>query len=239
VADEGVVQTWSWVAEPVPVPDQPLDRPFAFAMILLDGGGHAPPACGRSGLPRRHPERDAGEGALGCRDGGGDHGHRVLLAGGRGGWAAAVSKPGRRRFRDRRCASSSTSGCSRPRHRDRLPRPPRLRLRRVPRGVEVLPRAGRGAHPGPALPDLPQGLRASSRGVSRGRRADHRRGGAARQGHGDHVLHRQRPVHGAEDRAARTSRPTSCSTAPTSPSCTWSSTPRPTRSGWGCASQPA
>lgn len=35
VSDEGVIQSWTWVPEPVP--DQPLDRPFAFALILLDG----------------------------------------------------------------------------------------------------------------------------------------------------------------------------------------------------------
>jgi uncharacterized OB-fold protein len=35
VGDEGVVQSWVWVSEPVP--GQPLDRPFAFALILLDG----------------------------------------------------------------------------------------------------------------------------------------------------------------------------------------------------------
>jgi uncharacterized OB-fold protein len=35
VSDFGVVQSWSWVAEPVA--QQPLDRPFAFAQILLDG----------------------------------------------------------------------------------------------------------------------------------------------------------------------------------------------------------
>jgi uncharacterized protein len=35
VGPEGVVQTWAWVAHPVK--DQPLDRPFAFAMVLLDG----------------------------------------------------------------------------------------------------------------------------------------------------------------------------------------------------------
>ncbi|EFQ82316.1 hypothetical protein HMPREF0063_12478 [Aeromicrobium marinum DSM 15272] len=35
VADEGVVQSWVWVSEPVR--DQPLDRPFAFALIVLDG----------------------------------------------------------------------------------------------------------------------------------------------------------------------------------------------------------
>lgn len=35
VAPTGTVQTWSWVSEPVP--DQPFDRPFAFALVLLDG----------------------------------------------------------------------------------------------------------------------------------------------------------------------------------------------------------
>jgi uncharacterized OB-fold protein len=35
VADTGTVQTWSWVSRPVA--DQPLDRPFAFALVLLDG----------------------------------------------------------------------------------------------------------------------------------------------------------------------------------------------------------
>ncbi|MGH3330790.1 MAG: Zn-ribbon domain-containing OB-fold protein, partial [Nocardioidaceae bacterium] len=35
LAQTGTVQTWSWVSEPVA--DQPFDRPFAFALILLDG----------------------------------------------------------------------------------------------------------------------------------------------------------------------------------------------------------
>lgn len=35
VSDFGTVQSWSWVAEPVA--DQPLDQPFAFAQVLLDG----------------------------------------------------------------------------------------------------------------------------------------------------------------------------------------------------------
>jgi uncharacterized OB-fold protein len=39
VGDEGVVQTWTWVPEPVA--DQPLDRPFAFAHVLLDGADAA------------------------------------------------------------------------------------------------------------------------------------------------------------------------------------------------------
>jgi uncharacterized OB-fold protein len=35
VSDFGTVQSWSWVPEPVS--QQPLDTPFAFAQILLDG----------------------------------------------------------------------------------------------------------------------------------------------------------------------------------------------------------
>ena len=35
VSAYGVVQTWSWVPEPVP--GQPLEKPFAFAHVLLDG----------------------------------------------------------------------------------------------------------------------------------------------------------------------------------------------------------
>lgn len=35
VASEGVVSSWTWVPEPVK--DQPLDRPFAFVLVTLDG----------------------------------------------------------------------------------------------------------------------------------------------------------------------------------------------------------
>ena len=35
VSSSGTVQTWSWVSEPVK--GQPLQRPFAFALVLLDG----------------------------------------------------------------------------------------------------------------------------------------------------------------------------------------------------------
>src|SRR5215204_3084957 len=35
VSDFGMVTSWSWVPEPVA--QQPLDRPFAFAQVLLDG----------------------------------------------------------------------------------------------------------------------------------------------------------------------------------------------------------
>src|SRR3954447_5673830 len=35
VADTGTVTSWSWVSEPVK--GQPFDRPFAFALVTLDG----------------------------------------------------------------------------------------------------------------------------------------------------------------------------------------------------------
>jgi len=35
VADSGVVTTWAWSSEPIP--GQPVDRPFAWALIKLDG----------------------------------------------------------------------------------------------------------------------------------------------------------------------------------------------------------
>jgi uncharacterized OB-fold protein len=35
VSDHGTVISWTWVSEPVK--DQPLDKPFAFALITLDG----------------------------------------------------------------------------------------------------------------------------------------------------------------------------------------------------------
>jgi uncharacterized protein len=39
VADAGVATTWAWIA--VPRQDQPLDRPFAWALIKLDGADTA------------------------------------------------------------------------------------------------------------------------------------------------------------------------------------------------------
>jgi len=39
VGPEGVVTSWTWVSEPAP--HHPLDHPFAFALIRLDGAGTA------------------------------------------------------------------------------------------------------------------------------------------------------------------------------------------------------
>lgn len=52
VAQTGAVQTWTWVSEPVP--GQPLEEPFAFAMITLDGAT----------APMLHAVRAEGPGAM-------------------------------------------------------------------------------------------------------------------------------------------------------------------------------
>jgi uncharacterized OB-fold protein len=39
VGPGGVVTTWAWAARPTP--DQPLDRPFAWALVKLDGADTA------------------------------------------------------------------------------------------------------------------------------------------------------------------------------------------------------
>lgn len=39
VADEGTVQSWAWVTEPLR--KHPVDRPFAWALVLLDGADTA------------------------------------------------------------------------------------------------------------------------------------------------------------------------------------------------------
>jgi uncharacterized OB-fold protein len=39
VADSGTVQSWSWVTEPMR--KHPLDRPFAWALVQLDGADTA------------------------------------------------------------------------------------------------------------------------------------------------------------------------------------------------------
>ena len=51
VSETGVVTTWAWVSEPRP--NQPLDRPFAFALIKLDGADTAMLHAVDSGIPER------------------------------------------------------------------------------------------------------------------------------------------------------------------------------------------
>ena len=57
VGPEGVVTSWTWVD--APNPNHPLDRPFAFALIQLDGADTAMVHV-VDGPARRHQHRRAG-----------------------------------------------------------------------------------------------------------------------------------------------------------------------------------
>jgi uncharacterized OB-fold protein len=70
LVDRGTVTSWTWVAEPRP--HQPLERPFAFALIRVDGAHtsmlHAvdagTEAAMRTGMRVRVRWRDETEGAI-------------------------------------------------------------------------------------------------------------------------------------------------------------------------------
>lgn len=70
VADCGVVTTWSWISNPRP--KHPLQRPFAWALVLLDGAGtamlHVVDAADesllRTGMRVRARWRDETQGAI-------------------------------------------------------------------------------------------------------------------------------------------------------------------------------
>lgn len=70
LGDTGTVTTWSW--EPRPRPNQPLDRPFAWALVRLDGADtgllHAldagRPKAVSTGMPVRIRWADEREGAI-------------------------------------------------------------------------------------------------------------------------------------------------------------------------------
>ena len=51
LGETGTVTTWSW--EPEPRPNQPLDRPFAWALIRLDGADTAMLHAVDAGTPDR------------------------------------------------------------------------------------------------------------------------------------------------------------------------------------------
>jgi hypothetical protein len=69
VGQSGVVTTWTWIT--APRPNHPLQRPFAFALIRLDGADtamlhcvDAPEASTQSGMRVRARWRDETAGAI-------------------------------------------------------------------------------------------------------------------------------------------------------------------------------
>ena len=78
VADTGTVTSWTWVPEPVK--GQPLDRPFAFVLVTLDGADvpllHALDVSSRG----RRRDRPARQDPLARGAGRRHHRHRVLRA---------------------------------------------------------------------------------------------------------------------------------------------------------------
>ena len=79
VASVGTVVSWTW--QPEPLEGQPLDRPFAWALVKLDGADTPLLHAVDAGSSRRDQHRRAGARALGRRAGRRDHRHRVLRAG--------------------------------------------------------------------------------------------------------------------------------------------------------------
>ena len=211
VAAIGTVRSWTWQSEPVE--GQPLDRPFAWALIQLDGADTA---------------------LLHAVDGPVKTGDRV-----RAHW---VDEP----------VGSITDIAYFTPGDD--PEPPVAELDddRDPVQMIVTPCDIAFEHTA-SLPEstylraLQQGKLLGARAGDNGkvyfppREADPATGRELDQfvelpdhGHRDDVRDHQHPVRRPADHTARTSRPTSCSTARISPSCIWSPVSTRPRSGWAC-----
>ena len=65
VAETGTVATWAW--EPNPDERQPLDTPFAWALVKLDGADTPHAARRRRRITRRHRDRHTRPDPLGRR----------------------------------------------------------------------------------------------------------------------------------------------------------------------------
>ena len=156
---------WTWVPEPVK--GQPFDRPFAFALVTLDGADVAAPARARRRRARRRRAPACGSGCAGATSA---SAHITDIA---------CFEPELRPAKPSRPRRSART--RRPGHRDRRPGRARLPLRRLARGVARSTRsARRGQARRPALPDLPEGLHPAAQRLPGRRHADRGGGRAAR-----------------------------------------------------------
>ena len=78
VGPEGTVVSWSWMPEPLE--GQPLARPFAWALIRLDGADTAMLHAVDARVGRGDADRPAGPGAVGGQPGRQHPRHRLLRA---------------------------------------------------------------------------------------------------------------------------------------------------------------
>ena len=174
VGTAGTVTAWAWVHEPMR--NHPLDHPFAWVLVQLDGADTSiAPRARRAERLRRH--RHAGAHPLGRRTARAHHRHRLLRAGG-----GRVSERERRRERRRR----------RPRPVHAAAHRPRLRRAGEPAGAALRRAAPIRAHRGPAVPVVRPRVRAATVVLPAVRRRHGPRGGGGARRHG----HRHR-LHGA------------------------------------------
>ncbi len=151
VASVGTVVSWTW--QPEPLEGQPLDRPFAWALIKLDGADTPLLHAVDVAVVRRDQHRRPGARALGRRAGRRDHRHRLLRARRRGRGAG-------RRSRRRRTRPGDHARRPRPRieiqHTASLPESAFLRALREGKLLGAPHRRGRqGVLPGRARPIRP------------------------------------------------------------------------------------
>ena len=212
------------VGAPSPADKHPLDRPFAWALVRSTAP--TPPSSTPS---TRRPRRRCAP-ACGCRCAGGTSGRATSATSSA---SSRTSSDG-----DGPHTAEPLQGVE-PVRSVRTPlrleysvhapaRPPTRFLRALAQKRHHRASAARSASKVyvPAPRCLPHRRRATT---GRGRAGPHR--------HGDHVLRGERPVLRPGHRGPVRERPGSCSTAPTSRSCTDPGGPRPTTSAWACGSR--
>ena len=202
VGPAGTVESWTWVPEPSE--QHPLDHPFAFAFIRLDGATTPLLHAVDAGSPDAHERRRCGSRRAG----------RARAS------AASTTSPASCPARSPRSTATDTGPPDEPVDDDGLPRLdhlPEPGARRRPTGaVEASQRA---PPPRPALPGLRAGLRRRARATARSTRVElgpEHEVDLPADRH-DHQLHDRhaRCSTRARPRPSRSPGSSCCSTAPT------------------------
>ncbi len=205
---------------PEPLEGQPLDRPFAWALIQLDGADTV--------LAARGGRRIAGPDV--------DRNPRARAVGDRNGSARSpTSSASTDLRRGRGCRPVEADDGHDGHHAGEPALPARGVARRRAVPARRSPKGGCSA----ALPGLPRRSTSRRAGLPHRRCADDRRGRAARPAARSRRSASSTCRSSASGSPRRTSPPTCCWTVPTSRSCTWCSAATPARCGWACGSRPS